>query len=266
MAVKPYYQDKYRTIYLGDCNEVLPNIDTKVDLVLADPPYGTTACQWDDIIPFNLMWQQLLRLTDDNTPIVFSASQPFTSALVMSNPSMFRHGWIYKKKCASNFAQAKYAPMKEHEDILVFGKKKVSYYPQKEDRHGSGKERSKYKYSDRSRHACGEFVGSINGEYDKDNDAGNNDDRYPSSVQEFNNRATGDRGLHPTQKPVELFKYLIKTYSLEGDIVLDFAMGSGTTLVAAMSLKRYSIGIEVNEKYCEIAAKRYSQESMELIA
>jgi len=251
----PYYQDEWVTIYHGDCREILPQLP-KVDLVLTDPPYGTTACSWDTVIPFEIMWGQLLSLVKQNTPIIFTSSQPFTSALVMSNPNLFRHEWIYKKRCASNFAQAKYAPMKEHESVLVFSVGKPNYYPIKEVRVGSGGERVKHKFSDATRHKSGEFVGAMNGEY---NDTAS-EKRYPSSVQEFNNRAVGDRGLHPTQKPLELFKYIIKTYSRENDVVLDFATGSGTTLLAAKKLNRKCIGIEIEEKYCEIAARRCSQQ------
>ena len=149
--------------------------------------------------------------------------------------------------------------MKEHEDVLVFAKGKVNYYPIKEERQGSGKERAKYTYSDKSRHASGDFVGNIKGEYDKENDAGNDEMRYPSSVQEFNNRASGDRGFHPTQKPVALFEYLIKTYTNEGDLVLDNVAGSGTTGVACQNLNRDFILIEKEPEYVEIIKQRLRQ-------
>jgi len=251
---KPYYQDEWVAIYLGDCRFILPDLP-KVDLILTDPPYGTTACSWDTVIPFDVMWGLVLPLVNQSTPIIFTASQPFSSALVMSRPELFRHSWIYKKRCASNFAQAKYAPMKEHEDVLVFGLGKVNYYPIKEVRQGSGSERVKHSFSEATRHKSGEFVGAMRGEFDEMAD----ELRYPSSVQEFNNRAKGDRGLHPTQKPSALFKYLVETYTQKGDIVLDFCLGSGTTALACKKLNRKCIGIEIEEKYCEIAAKRCSQ-------
>ncbi len=188
-----------------------------------------------------------------------TASQPFTTVLVSSNMKEFKCSWIYKKRCASNFAQAKYMPMKEHEDVLVFCKGKSVYYPIKEQRQGSGKERAKYAYSDASRHASGEFVGKIVGDYDKSNDAGNDELRYPSSVQEFNNRATGDRGYHPTQKPVALMEYMIKTYTTEGETVLDFTMGSFTTAIACLNTKRYFIGIELDDYYFEVGTKRVNE-------
>jgi site-specific DNA-methyltransferase (adenine-specific) len=245
-------------LYLGDCLEIMKTIpDKSIDLVLTDPPYGITACVWDKLPNLKLLWIELIRIGKGG--FIFTTSQPFTSLLVMSNIGFFRHEWIYKKKCASNFAQAKYSPMKEHESVLVFGNGKVNYYPIKEERQGSGKERSKYAYSDKSRHASGEFVNNIKGEYDKENDSGNDELRYPSSVQEFNNRATGDRGEHPTQKPLELMKYFIKTYSKQSDTILDPFMGSGTTGVACKELGRKFIGIEIEPKYFEIAQRRINQ-------
>lgn len=246
-------------LWQGNCLELMNNIpDKSVDLILTDPPYGTTACKWDYIIPFTPMWKQINRIIKDNGAIIFTASQPFTSALVMSNPKMFKCEWIYKKRCASNFAQAKYMPMKEHESVLIFGKGKVNYYPIKEERKGSGSERAKYSYTEKSRHQCGAFVGNINGEVDLKNDNGNSELRFPSSVQEFNNRAKGDRGFHPTQKPVALLEYFINTYSKAGEIVLDFAMGSGSTGVAAMNLHRRFIGIELEKEYFDTAIRRIS--------
>ena len=244
-------------IIQGDCLIEMRNIDSNsIDLIFADLPYGTTNCSWDTIIPFEPLWEQFERIIKENGAIIFSASQPFTSTLLMSKPNLFRHSWIYKKRCASNFAQAKYSPMKEHEDILIFGKSKVNYYPIKEERQGSGKERTKYAYSDKSRHASGEFVGNIKGNYNKENDSGNNELRYPSSVQEFNNRAVGDRGFHPTQKPVALMEYLIKTYSKEGDTILDPVAGSGTTGLACKNLNRNFLLIEQEQKYIDIINKR----------
>jgi len=240
-------------IHEGDCLELMQEIpDKSVDMILADLPYGTTACKWDTIIPFEPLWEQYKRIIKDNGAIVLTASQPFTSALVMSNPEMFKYSWIYKKRCASNFAQAKYAPMKEHEDVLVFANGKVKYYPIKEERVGSGAERVKHSFSDATRHKSGDFVGAMSGEYNEMAD----ELRYPSSVQEFNNRASGDRGFHPTQKPVALFEYLIKTYTNEGDIVLDNVAGSGTTGVACKNLNRNFILIEQDPTYCQIARER----------
>ncbi len=241
-------------VICGDCLEVMKDIpDKSIDLVLTDPPYGITACAWDAVIPFPEMWSMLLRVAKDDTPIIFTASQPFTSAIVMSNPTLFKHEWIYKKLCASNFAQAKYAPMKEHESVLIFGKAKVNYYPIKEERQGSGGDRVKHKFNiTRS----GEFT-SI-----RDALPSPETERYPSSVQEFNNRAVGDRGLHPTQKPVELFRYFIETYSKDNDLILDPFLGSGTTAVVAYQLHRRYIGIEISPNYVKIAKKRLAQKML----
>jgi len=243
-------------LILGDCLEEMKKIpDKSIDLVLTDPPYGITACVWDKNIDLKKMWQELLRV---GGTFIFTASQPFTSILVMSNLELFRHEWIYKKRCASNFAQARYSPMKEHESVLVFSKDKANYYPTKEVRQGSGKERARYKYTDASRKNSGEFVGKME-RGAIENDSGNDELRYPSSVQEFNNRASGDRGKHPTQKPIELMKYFIKTYSKQDQTVLDPFMGSGTTGVACKELGRNFIGIEIEPKYFEIAQRRINQ-------
>lgn len=243
-------------LYCGDCLELMKDIpDGSVEMILCDPPYGTTACAWDTVIPFEPMWEQLKRIVKPNGAVVFTASEPFAAALIMSNPTMFRHEWIYKKRCASNFAQAKYAPMKEHELVLVFGKNKVNYYPIKEERIGSGKSRVQYDFSDATRHKSGEFVGAMHGAYNPKA----SDMRYPSSVQEFNNRAKGDRGFHPTQKPVKLCEYLIKTYTQEGETVLDFTMGSGTTGVACVNTGRRFIGMELDEKYFQTAKSRIEE-------
>lgn len=248
--------DKTIRLFRGDCIDVMKRIPDKyVDLILCDLPYGTTSCSWDVIIPFDELWVEYLRIAKDNTPIVLFGSHPFSAFLLCSNPKHFRHSWIYKKRCASNFAQAKYAPMKEHEDVLVFSKNKANYYPIKEERTGGGASRVKYKFTENSRHKTGEFVTMNNGEFD----ATASDLRFPSSVQEFNNRAVGDRGFHPTQKPVALLEYLIKTYSLKNDIVLDNTMGSGSTGVAAVNLQRKFIGIEQDENYYDIAVKRIKE-------
>ena len=251
------YPDGYiNQVICGDCLEVMKGIPDKIiDMILCDLPYGTTACSWDTIIPFELLWKQYKRIIKDNGAMVLTASQPFTGVLVMSNIKMFRHGWIYKKRCASNFTQAKYSPMKEHEDVLVFGKNRVNYYPIKEVRKGSGSERAKYKYTDASRKNSGEFVGKMK-RGAVENDSGNEDLRFPSSVQEFNNRAVGDRGFHPTQKPVALFEYLIKTYTVKSDLVLDNCIGSGTTAVACVNLNRRFIGIDIEMKYCVDTIRR----------
>lgn len=236
-------------LMLGDCLERMKEIpDGSVDMILADPPYGTTACKWDSVIDLDEMWKQLKRIIKPSGAIVMTASQPFTSVLVASNISQFKHEWIWEKNRGSNFAALKYQPMKEHESVLVFGKQKVCYYPIKEERKGAGKDRVAYAFN-------GSNTGkreTTNGFVDTRVNHMEAELRFPSSVQKHNTQV----GLHPTQKPVTLMEYLIKTYTLEGEIVLDFTMGSGTTGVACKNLNRSFIGIEMDEGYFEIAKKR----------
>jgi site-specific DNA-methyltransferase (adenine-specific) len=236
----------------GDCLELMKTIpDGSVDMVLTDPPYGATACKWDSVIPFEPMWAQLKRVAKRNGAIVMTASQPFTSALVMSNVKMFKYEWVWEKAVGSNFATLKYQPMKEHENIVVFSQGTHQYYPIKQPRKGSGKARLAYGNNGST---TGETTGALkfNGFTP---DTYDHDWRNPSSVQFFNNREKG-RGFHPTQKPVALMEYLIKTYTNEGETVLDFTMGSGTTGVAAKNLNRSFIGIELDPDYFNIAKQR----------
>ena len=233
----------------GDCLERMKEIpDGSVDLILTDPPYGTTACKWDSVIPLEPMWEQLKRVIKPNGAIVMTASQPFTAVLVSSNISQFKHEWIWEKNRGSNFAALKYQPMKEHESVLVFGKQKVCYYPIKEERKGTGKARVAYVFNGSNtgkRDVVGGFI-------DKRVNHVESELRFPSSVQKHNCEV----GLHPTQKPVTLMEYLIKTYTNEGEVVLDFTMGSGTTGVACVNTNRKFIGIELDDNYFEIATKR----------
>ena len=243
----------------GDCLELMKFIpDKSIDAIISDPPYGTTACKWDTVIPFEPLWEQYKRITKDNGAIVLTASQPFTSALVMSNIKMFKYEWIWQKAGGSNFATTKYQPMKEHENILVFGVGKVNYYPIPQVRNGSGLKRVRSPTKTNTK--GGEVYGSM-----QKNTAGKEytDLRVPASIQYFNNRLSGDRGIHPTQKPVALFEYLIKTYTNEGDLVLDNCMGSGTTGVACKNLNRNFIGIEKDPEYFKIAEKRINEISVE---
>jgi len=240
-------------IYQGDCLEVMKDIeDDSIDMILCDLPYGTTACKWDTVIPFELLWEQYKRIIKDNGAIVLTASQPFTTALIASNYKMFKYEWIWEKAVGSNFACVKYQPLKEHENILIFSKKTHNYYPIKEERKGSGKARLKNGY--KSNGTKTETTGLTSNRKGKIYSNLKN----PGSVKYFNNREK-NRGLHPTQKPVALFEYLIKTYTNENDLVLDNCIGSGTTAVACQNLKRNFIGIEKEEKYCEIAKKRIEE-------
>ena len=234
----------------GDCLEVMKTIpDASIDAIITDPPYGTTACKWDSVIPFEPMWKELNRIIKDNGAIIFTASQPFTSNLVMSNTKMFKHEWIWEKNRGSNFATLRYAPMKEHESVLVFCKTSPKYFPIMQQRKGAGLDRTKYKYNPTNT-GKREALGNL--EMTHANHNGNNELRYPSSIQKFNTEV----GKHPTQKPITLMEYLVKTYTQENDTVLDFTMGSGTTGVACKNLNRNFIGIELDKDYFEIATAR----------
>ena len=244
-------------LFHGDCLEVMKDIPNKsIDMILCDLPYGTTKCKWDTIIPFEPLWEQYKRIIKDNGAIVLFASQPFTSVLVTSNIKMFKYEWIWHKNKGGNPLNAKKIPMKQHESILVFYKKSPTYNPQLEERYGQGKDRVKYKVQ--------------GGRFNDDRVYGDVDNvvrntqyselRLPQSVQFFN----VERGLHPTQKPVRLLEYLIKTYTNENEVVLDNCMGSGSTGVACVNTNRKFIGIELDETYFNIAKERiedtYNQE------
>ena len=254
--------DNYE-LYHGDCLEIMQKLiddGVKVDMVLTDPPYGTTACKWDSVIPFDKMWEKLNLLIKDNGAIVLTASQPFTSLLVNSNIKDFKYEWIYKKVTGSNFAVLKYQPMKEHENVLVFSKNTHFYNPIKEER--GGNEKGKTRKPTRKESLYTVYSEGVYGAIKSDRDTREYGElRNPSSVQTFNNRKPSDRGLHPTQKPLELMEYLIKTYTNEGETVLDNCMGSGTTGVACKKIGRHFIGIEKEKQYFDIAQKRISEAS-----
>jgi len=226
----------------GDCLELMKDIpDGSVDMILADLPYGTTACKWDTIIPFEPLWEQYKRIIKPNGAIVLTASQPFTSALVMSNPKWYRHHWVWVKEKGTGFQVAKYRPMMKTEDIIMFKEKGGGLYnPQMILRDKP----LKYKYP---------TVQS------KSNPLASYSDKvviathkYPENTLNFKTQT----GEHPTQKPVALFEYLIKTYTNEGDLVLDNVAGSGTTGVACQNLNRNFILMEQEPEYVEIIKKR----------
>ena len=229
--------------YQGDCLEVMKVIEDKsIDMILAYLPYGTTACKWDTIIPFEPLWEQYKRIIKDNGAIVLTASQPFTSALVMSNIKMFKYEWVWNKKLGGNSMLVKYQPYKIHENLLVFSKGKTKYNPQMEIRGKVRTKNGKTKNQDNAFNVQG-------ADYTKNNTY------YPQSILEKSNAKRTGR-LHPTQKPVVLFEYLIKTYTNEGDLVLDNTAGSGTTGVACKNTNRNFILIEQDEKYCDIIKER----------
>ena len=232
------------TLYLGDCLEVMQSIPFgSVDMILCDLPYGTTACKWDVVIPFAPLWAEYRRVCKKNAAIVLTASQPFTSALVMSNVKEFRYAWVWQKEQGIGFANANKMPMKEHEDVLCFYRALPTYNPQ-------GLKPCNIK-KDRKATDVGEYMGSngvANTSYTQ------TFTNYPKTVLFF---PRSDKGkLHPTQKPVALFEYLIRTYTNEGETVMDNCMGSGTTGVACANTGRRFIGIEKEVKYFDTAYRR----------
>lgn len=229
----------------GDCLEKMKDIqDKSIDMILCDLPYGTTACKWDVIIPFEPLWAQYKRVIKERGAIVLFGSEPFSSYLRMSNIKQFKYDWIWDKVRPSGFQIAKYNPMKRHEIISVF-QDGSNWYPQKEKRDKpvkgrvcSSSDSSPLKYND----------GKVR-VYDEKN---------PQSIIVFSKQSDG-KYIHPTQKPVALLEYLIKTYTLEGETVLDNTMGSGSTGIACINTKRNFIGIEKDDKYFEIAKKRIEE-------
>ncbi len=232
----------------GDCLEIMDKMiesGFKVDAIIADIPYGTTACKWDSVIPFDAMWERLNKLIKPSGAIVLFGSEPFSSQLRCSNIKNYKYDWIWEKSQGVNFAQCNHMPMKVYETISVFGlfglsknaKIQPTYNPQ-----GIVEINKKKKAKTSTEHRVCE------NNHDHVQKFGN----YPRQIQSF----ASDRGFHPTQKPVALMEYLIKTYTNENEIVLDFTMGSGTTGVACMNTNRKFIGIELDDKYFEIARDR----------
>lgn len=241
-------------LMLGDCLERMKEIpDGSVDLVLTDPPYGTTACKWDAVIPFEPMWAQVWRVLKLNGAAVFTASQPFTSALVMSQVDMFKYEWIWNKTRNSNPFMAKKQPLRHHESVLVFSRGSPNYLPVMTDG-------TEYTVSSKAggRIASEKKAGNKRGEYT------GGKQRYPKSVLDIPNKSS-EAGFHPTQKPVALMEYLIRTYTNDGETVLDFTMGSGSTGVACVNTGRNFIGIERDEGYFAIAEKRIKEAEHKLL-
>ena len=237
-------------IYLGDCLDILPKIeDNSVDMVLVDLPYGTTACKWDSVIPLNKLWEQYNRICKHDGAMVFTSAQPFTTILASSNIKNLKYEWIWEKPQGTNPMNAKIMPLKSHENILVFYRSKPIYNPQ------MWKSTPYTGFSSKTS-KIGEVYGSAKSKH-RDNPEGT---RYPKTVLKFKQQ----KGFHPTQKPVDLMEYLIKTYTNEGDTVLDNTMGSGTTGVASLNLNRNFIGIEREEKYFNIAQNRIEDSSYSL--
>lgn len=226
----------------GDCLERMKEIPSgSVDMVLADPPYGTTACKWDSIIPLEPMWEQLKRVIKPNGAIVMTASQPFTTALIASNMDQFKYVWQWKKSNLTNFLNAKKQPLRCFEDVVVFCGGQSTYNPQMVE---TGNRKVSRRVGTKT---------SVYGKADKETFY-DSSSRYPTQLIEMANRVDGKH--HPTQKPVALMEYLIKTYTNDGETVLDFTCGSGTTGVAAANTGRKFIGIELDNGYFKIAQNR----------
>ena len=231
----------------GDCLEIMKDIpDKSIDMILCDLPYGTTKNKWDSVIDLNELWTGYERIIKDNGAIILFSQMPFTAELTHSNLKLFKYEWIWEKDNSTGFLNAKKMPLKIHENILVFYKKLPTYNPQM---------RTGFKP-----YKCKQGRHSTNyGAYEQGHITESNGERYPIDIIEFKK----DSGLHPTQKPVALLEYLIKTYTNEGDVVLDNCMGSGSTGVACVNTNRDFIGIEKDEKYFNIAKERIEKTSLE---
>ena len=252
-------------LYCGDCLEIMPTLpDHCADMILADLPYGTTACKWDTVIPFEPLWAQYKRIIKPRGAIVLFGSQPFTSALVMSNAEWFKYSWVWRKTRPSGFVHAKNAPLKTHEDIAVFSSGAINhatctnnrmvYYPQGLEPFGKETYRP---------HRDTKFTQIIGHRPSHKNTIYQEFTNYPVSVIEFPN--PNDDSPHPTKKPVALCEYLIRTYTNEGEAVLDNVMGSGTSLVACVNTGRNGIGIELDASYFAIAQRRIAEAQQQIV-
>ena len=237
-------------MFNGDCLELMKDIpDKSIDMILCDLPYGTTQAKWDEIIPFDNLWDIYNRVIKDNGAIVLFGSEPFSSKLRMSNLKMYKYDWIWQKPNGTGFLNAKKQPLRVYENICVFYKKQPTYNPQM---------RKGEPYIWNSKRGQSESYNKHDEINHKIENAG---ERFPVNILDFKQ----ERGLHPNQKPIELLEYLINTYTHEGEVILDNTMGSGSTGVAAMNLHRKFIGIELDEKYFEIASNRIKEVSQTIV-
>lgn len=246
----------------GDCLELMKQIpDNSIDFILTDPPYGTTNCKWDSVVDFGLMWKELKRIRKDTTAIALFGSEPFSSSLRISNIKEFKYDWVWQKNKPTNFLNAKKQPLRKLENISIFYKKQCVYNPQmirkkpENVRKTSNGKVNNFQSNDSIFNKLNQdsYIRSV------PDDVG-----YPVNILKFNGSNTGkkDSTFHPTQKPTELLEYLIKTYTNEGDTVLDFTMGSGSTGVACVSTNRNFIGIEMDDKYFGIANDRIKNKQL----
>ena len=253
-------EDGRYKLYQGDCLEVMDKLieeGVKVDMVLTDPPFGITSCKWDYSIPFDKMWERVNKLIKPNGAIVLFGTQPFTSTLISSNIKSYKHSWVWHKKNAGNLLVAKYQPLKTTEDIIVFTHKgeRVNYYPIMS---GGHKDRSK---DNPTKKRTDLYNGIKSGQFKHSNNK-RGDERYPKHLITFSN-ASRKNHYHPTQKPVPLLEYLIKTYTKDNELILDFTMGSGSTGVAALNTNRRFVGIELDKDYFNIAVERLKNSEKE---
>lgn len=236
---KVFYRDENVMLIQGDCLEVMPKLKRKFDAIITDPPYGTTVCRWDTVIPFDKMWKCVNLLIKDNGAILLFGSQPFTTVLNYSNLKFYRYEWIWIKNNTTGFQLANKMPLKKHEIISVFYKKLPTYNPQGLLPYGKTNRRGSVGNGGHLATECNEYTQEFT--------------NYPTQILEFKYDV---EKFHPTQKPVALLEYLIKTYTNEGETVLDFTSGSGTALIAALNTGRRAVGIEMDEKYCQITVDR----------
>jgi len=234
-------------LYNGDCLKVMHELpEQSIDAVICDPPYGTTMCRWDSVIPLDKMWEAIYRVTKIDAPLVFTCQQPFTSQLVLSNVDRYSHNWVWDKGYSTNFAHCNKMPMKGFEDVVVFWRKRGTYNPQ-----GIRPAKDPDRVKMRPKGSMGEAFGT--------GDAGMVGKEYTSQYENYPNgiiRTKREFGSHPTAKAVALMEYLVLTYTNPGETVLDFTMGSGTTGLACKQVNRNFVGIELNEEYFKIAKDR----------
>ena len=256
--------DNYE-IYKGDCLEVMDKLieqGVKVDAIITDPPYGTTACKWDSVIPFDVMWERLNKLIKPNGAIVLFGSEPFSSQLRCSNLKNYKYDWIWEKSKCSNFPHAKNMPLKFHENIIVFSRGKIGHISQLKEKRmiynpqgikkvdKTWERKRKYDKGDNGHHLVRESH-KLKRIIEFEN--------FPTTIIKIGNSNNNERKFHPTQKPVSLLMYLVRTYTNENEVILDFTMGSGSTGVACMLTDRKFIGVELDDKYFEIAENRLKE-------
>ena len=235
-------------LWCGDCLELMKNIpDSSIDCIICDLPYGTTSCKWDIVIPFEPLWEQYNRIIKDTGAIVLFGSEPFSSKLRLSNLKNYKYDWVWEKTKPSGHLNAKKQPLRKYENISVFYKKQCTYNPQ-----GLVYGYFNNNRPSRSKKIKGEYTFGIEHDFGISNAT-----NYPSNILMYSNG--NNNNLHPTQKPLELIEYLVKTFSNEGDIVLDNCMGSGSTGVACINTNRKFIGIELDNTYFEIAKERINK-------